>query len=197
MENERVIERHELQEAFRLHSCGNQKKAAELYQKIIGADPRHPDSMHIIGGLAFCLGEERIATEMLNQAIQLNSDRSHYYGTLGDVYKQQKELDKALQCYQKAVQLDPAVAEIMISLAKVYHLKGRIDDAATWYGKALKQKPNSIRALVGLGTIYKEQGITTDAESLYTRSLKVVPNAGVKIKSALLMPVICKSIEQI
>ena len=87
MENERVIERQELLEAFSLHTSGNREKAEDLYQKIIGADPCHPDSLHILGGLAFCLGEDKIASEMLNQAIQLNSSRSHYYGTLGDVYK--------------------------------------------------------------------------------------------------------------
>jgi len=197
LENERVIERQELLEAFSLHTSGNQKKAEELYQKIIGADPRHPDSLHIIGGLAFCMGEERLSIEMLNQAIQLNSTRSHYYGTLGDVYKKQGKLNEALRCYLKAEQLDPSVAEIMISLANVYHLKGRVDDAATCYGKALEAKSNSVHALVGLGTIYKEQGHTKDAESMYRRSLKVEANAGVKIKSALLMPVICKSIESI
>ena len=197
MENERVIERQELLEAFSLHASGNRAKAEIIYQKIIGADPRHPDSLHIIGGLAFCMGEEILAIEMLNQAIQLNSGRSQYYGTLGDVYKKQGKLNEALQCYRKAEQLDPSVAEIMISLAKVYHLKGRVDDAATCYGKALKAKPNSVPALVGLGTIYKEMGWTKDAESLYARSLTVNSNIGVEIKSALLLPVICESIETI
>lgn len=197
MENERVIDRQELLEAFSLHTSGNREKADELYQKIIGADPCHPDSLHILGGLAFCLGEGRIASEMLNQAIQLNSDRSHYYGTLGDVYKKQGKLNKALRCYQKAEQLDPSVAEFMIALANIHHLEGRVDDAVTCYRKALKAKSNSVPALVGLGTIYKEQGLTKDAESMYLRSLKAEANGGIKIKSALLMPVICNSIDSI
>ena len=197
MENERVIEKQELLEAFSLHSSGNRGKAEIHYQKIIGADPRHPDSLHIIGGLAFCMGEDRISIEMLNQAIQLNSDESHYYGTLGDVYKKQGKLNEAIQCYLKAEQLDPSIIEIKISLAKAYHLKGRLEDAATCYGKALKAKSNSVPALVGLGTIYKELGRTKDAESLYAKSLTVRSNVGVEIKSALLLPVICESIESI
>lgn len=197
LENEIVIERQKLLEAFDIHSSGSREKAEVLYQKILGADPRHPDSLHILGGLAFCLGEERIATEMLNQAIQLNSDRSHYYGTLGDVYKKQGLLDKALPCYQRAVQLDPAVAEILVSLGNVYHLKGRVGDATACYQEALKLKPDSVRALVGLGTVCKELGRTKDAESLYSRSLKVESNAGVEIKSAFLLPVICESVESI
>ena len=197
MENERIIDRRELLEAFSFHSSGNQKKAEELYQKIIGADPRHPDSLHVLGGLAWCVGKEDIATELLNQAILLNPDRSHYYGTLGDVYKKQGLLENAIPCYQKAVQLDPTIAEILISLGNVYHLKGRVDDATACYQKALKLKPASVRALVGLGTIYKELGRTQDAESLYSRSLKVASNAGVELKSTLLLPVICESIESI
>ncbi|MGD9326156.1 MAG: tetratricopeptide repeat protein [Desulfobacterales bacterium] len=172
MENERVIDRQKLLEAFNLHSSGHREKAEELYQKIIGTDPCHPDSLHLLGGLALCLGRDRLASEMLNRAIQLNSDRSHYYGTLGDVYKKQGKLKKALRCYQKAEQLNPSVAEIMISLANIHHLEGRVDDAITCYRKALKANSNSVPALVGLGTIYKEQGLTKDAESLYLRSLR-------------------------
>jgi predicted O-linked N-acetylglucosamine transferase (SPINDLY family) len=197
LENERVIDRQKLLEAFNLHSSGHREKAEELYQKIIGTDPCHPDSLHLLGGLALCLGRDRLASEMLNRAIQLNSDRSHYYGTLGDVYKKQGKLKKALRCYQKAEQLNPSVAEIMISLANIHHLEGRVDDAITCYRKALKANSNSVPALVGLGTIYKEQGLTKDAESLYLRSLRAAANDGAKIKSALLMPVICNSIESI
>ena len=197
MANVTIIDKQELLEAFDLHSSGNRKKAEVLYQKIIGADLRHPDSLHVLGSLAHCLGENRLATEMLNQTIQFDSDRSHCYGTLGDVYKKQGMLDKALRCYQKSVQLDPTVPEILISLGNVYHQKGRLEDAEGCYQKALKLKPDSVRALVGLATIDKELGRTKHAESLYSRSLKVASNVGVQIKSALLFPVICESIESI
>jgi predicted O-linked N-acetylglucosamine transferase (SPINDLY family) len=197
LEKERVIERQELLEAFSHHSSGNWAKAEILYQKIIGADPQHPDSLHILGSLAFCLDEDRIATDMLIQAIQLNPDRSHYYGTLGDVYKKQGMLDKAIRCYQKALQLDPTIPEILISLGSVYHLKNRVNDAIDCYQRALKLMPDSVRAMVGLGTIYKELGQIKDAESLYSNSLRLASNVGVEIKSALLLPVICESIESI
>jgi predicted O-linked N-acetylglucosamine transferase (SPINDLY family) len=197
LEKERVIERQELLEAFSHHSSGNWAKAEILYQKIIGADPQHPDSLHILGSLAFCLDEDRIATDMLIQAIQLNPDRSQYYGTLGDVYKKQGMLDKAIRCYQKALQLDPTIPEILISLGSVYHLKNRVNDAIDCYQRALKLMPDSVRAMVGLGTIYKELGQIKDAESLYSNSLRLASNVGVEIKSALLLPVICESIESI
>jgi predicted O-linked N-acetylglucosamine transferase (SPINDLY family) len=197
LKNEKVIEKQELLEAFRLHSSGNWAKAEILYQKIIGADPRHPDTLHILGSLAFCLDADRIATDMLIQAIQLNSNRSHYYGTLGDVYKKQGMLDKAIRCYQKALQLDPMIPEILISLGSVYHLKNRVDDAIDCYQRALKLMPDSVRAMVSLGTIYKELGQIKDAESLYSKSLRLASNVGVEIKSALLLPVICESIESI
>ena len=197
MANVKIIDKQELMEAFGLHSGGNRKKAEVLYQKIIGADLRHPDSLHILGGLAHCLGENRLATEMLKQTIQSDSSRSHCYGTLGDVYKKQGMLDKALRCYQKSVQLNPTVPEILISLGNVYHQLGRLEDAEGCYQKALKLQPDSIRALVGLATIDKELGRTKHAESLYSRSLKVASNVGVQLKSALLFPVICESIESI
>jgi protein O-GlcNAc transferase len=197
LENEKVIDRQELLAAFSIHSSGNWKKAKSLYQNIIGADPRHPDSMHILGGLAMCAGKEDIATEMLKQAIQLNPRRSHYYVTLGDVYKKQGQLEKALACYQKAAELDPAGTDLLNSLGKIYHLKGLVDNAASCFQEVLKMEPDNGPALIGLGAIYKDQGRTKDSQELYERFLKFEWDAGIEIKSTLLLPVICESIETI
>ena len=193
MEIERVIERQKLLAAFRLHSSGHRQKAEMLYQKIIGVDPRQPDSLHILAGLAFCMGENSLATEMVTHAIQLNPDQPHYYGTLGNIYKKRVMLEKAITCYQKALQLDSVVPEFQISLGSVYHLLGRVDDAMACYQKALTLKPDSVRALVGLGAIFKELGRTKDAAAMYSRSLEIQPDVGLEIKFALLFPVICQS----
>jgi predicted O-linked N-acetylglucosamine transferase (SPINDLY family) len=58
-------------------------------------------------------------------------------------------------------------------------------------------RPNSSPALLGLGNIYKELGRTDAARSMYERFVTSTPDAGVEVKSALLLPVICKSHEAI
>ena len=195
MNKETIIDRQQLLKALRLHACGYREEADLLYRKILGADPRQPESLHVLGGLAMCIGCEDTAISLLNQAIEINPQRSRFYTTLGEVYKKLAQLEKALRCYRKALQLNPGNGDLLASLGKVYHLSGCEGEAICCYRKALAAEPDHGPALLGLAAVYKDQGLTTDARTLYERHLNVKCDAGVGMKKALLLPVICESTE--
>ena len=197
MNKETIIDRQQLLKAIRLHASGNHKEADLLFRQILGADPRQPDSLHILGGLAMSIGHEDTAMSLLNQAIQLNPMRSHYYVTLARVYKRQAQLENAIRCYRKALELNPEDTDILVSLGNVHHLNGSSDEAAFCYRKVLEAEPDVGSALLGLAAVYKDQGLATDARTLYERYVNLKADAGVEIKKALLLPVICESTETI
>jgi len=197
LENRRIMARQDLIAAFRRHSEGKRTEAQMLYRHMLGLDPGHPDALHVLGGLAHCVGENDAAIDLLNRAVQLNPAQFSYYQSLGRVYAALHMPGKAERCYRKALELNPQAIDTLISIAKIRHQQGFIEDAAVCYQKALESLPDSRPALVGLANIFKEQGRTEAAQALYERFLRIHPSAGIEIKRALLLPVISESAEAI
>lgn len=62
---------------------------------------------------------------------------ARYQIILGDLYLEKKELEKALQCYQKANELDPSNPYYIVSMANYYEIKGDKEAADTEIRNAL------------------------------------------------------------
>jgi len=130
--------RQDLIAAFRRHSEGKRTEAQMLYRHMLGLDPGHPDALHVLGGLAHCVGENDAAIDLLNRAVQLNPAQFSYYQSLGRVYAALHMPGKAERCYRKALELNPQAIDTLISIAKIRHQQGFIEDAAVCYQKALE-----------------------------------------------------------
>ncbi len=133
MQNKRVIDTRDLLKAFSLHLSGNEKQAQAIYHDILGFDVNHPDFFYIIGSLAHSIGECETAVFFMNQAIQNTPERSQYYQSLGEIYKDLRKYQNAQQCFQKALELDSARSDTLVSLGNMAHLQGKFNQAETDY----------------------------------------------------------------
>jgi len=197
LDNQLIIDKSLLRKAFRYHLSGDLQKAQAVYRKLLGTEPDRPDVLYVLGNLAYCIGEDQVAVDLIHKAIQQDATQPHFYQSLGSVHKDRGDFKKAVLCFQKARQIQPDRVETHLSLGLSYHLQDRLKDAEACFGRALELDPNSTEALVGLGNIYKEQGQTARAADSYQRSLELKPDPGLEIKSALLQPVICDASESI
>lgn len=95
---------------------------------------------------------------------------------LGNIWKDKKEVNKAIQCYTKAQRINPNDPMVLSNLGSIFLEKGELDKALEYYGKALKIDPDHAVALNGLGSIWVYKGKLNKAKEYYEKVLEIKPN---------------------
>jgi len=158
------------------HQAGRLQQAADLYQQILTEQPRHADSLHLLGLVGYKTGRLEEAVGLITDAIQQDSTKAPYCFNLGVVLQKQGKLDEAADVYRRAVKLNPSHIEAQSNLGNVLLEQGKLDQAAAAYQQALRLNPNAAEAHNNLGVALKEQGKFAQAVASYQQALKLNPH---------------------
>jgi tetratricopeptide (TPR) repeat protein len=93
--------------------------AEELYRQILEKHPDHPDALHLLGVLAYQIGDYDVAEELIRHAIDSDHAIADYHNNLGEVLRVTGRLDDARQHYQQALSLDPGHENAKMNLDKL------------------------------------------------------------------------------
>ena len=67
-----------LQQAISLYQIGQLQQAEQICQQILKGFPQHADALHLLGVIAHQVGDYRIATSLITQAIEIDSNQSSF-----------------------------------------------------------------------------------------------------------------------
>ncbi|GLB53089.1 hypothetical protein NBRC110019_21290 [Neptunitalea chrysea] len=123
------------------------------------------------------IGKTEKAIKYYNKSIQGESDDDKSaYNNLGNIYKDQKEYEKAIQNYKKAIQIDPNFAYPYNGLGTVYCNQKKYEKAIQYYEKAIKINPDYLTPYNGLGTVYCNQKKYEKAIQYYEKAILINPD---------------------
>ena len=94
---------------------------------------------------------------------------------LGDHYRQQGCMDRALTLYRQAIDLKPDLVRAVFKTAMVLQLTGKSEEAAKAYRQCLARDPSLAQAWNNLGGILKEAGAYKEALDCFSRALALAP----------------------
>lgn len=160
-----------------MHTARDFKAAADLYQKIIRADPAHIDALYMFGTLKAEQGDLAAAHELLTQAATLAPQSPMIQNNLGNVYLKSERLDEAAICYQRALQYNPNMPETHFNLAYIFLRQEKLAAAAHGFEMAAILKPDFFQAHFYLGNLHKTFGDCPKAISSYRKALDLVPSS--------------------
>lgn len=162
--------------ALRNHQGGRMSEAEDGYRQILGADPNHVDSLHMLGVLAYQAGRSEAAIELIGRAIALQGDNASFHNNIGEAFRYLGRLDEAVTHFTRATVLDPYAADGQMNLGNARKQQGRLDDAIGLYRRALDLKPDYAEAHVNLGVALMEQGKSEEAAGEFRQALALRPN---------------------
>jgi tetratricopeptide (TPR) repeat protein len=165
-----------LADAFRDHQAGRAAEAERTYRRILIADPRHADSLHLLGMIEHQAGRPESAAQMIREAIAIDANQAHYHSNLGTVLHAQGKLDEAAACYQRALDLKPDLPEAEINLGNILQAQGKLDEAVAHYERALTIRPECAEAFYNLGNARQAQGKLEEAVECQERALALKPD---------------------
>ena len=158
------------------HQAGRLNEAEGLYRKILAADPRHADGLHLLGTIAYQVGRHDTAAELIASAIKVSPRVAYYHCNLGLALSGQKKLDEAVACYRRALALDPHYVEAHSNLGNALLDQGKPDEAAASYRQALALKPGLAEVHGNLGSALRMQGKLDEAVACFRQAIALKPD---------------------
>lgn len=133
------------------HQAGRLPEAEQIYRQILAIDARQPDSLHLLGMIAYQAGRLDAAVDMIRRAIAIDNSQAAYHANLGTVVQAQGKLEEAATCYERALTLQPDLAEVHTNLGNILQTQDKLSDAVASHGRALALRPQLAEAHYNLG----------------------------------------------
>jgi predicted O-linked N-acetylglucosamine transferase (SPINDLY family) len=165
-----------LQQAIYFHKTGKLEHAKVIYEDILSINPKHFDSLQLLGTIAAQMKDWEKSVKLLKQALTIDNTIPAVYNNLGVAYKELKLFDDALQNYNFAVSLKPTYSEAFYNRGLVLHELKRLAESLESYEMAISLKPNYAEAHSNSGNVYKELKQFTKALEFYGNALAINPN---------------------
>lgn len=102
-------------------------------------------------------------------------DRASLYVLLGIAERQNQNLPKSEEAFQKAVSLDKNNITDVLLLADVQDAQGASDRALSTYQQAIQAHPREARLYAALGRFYESKEKVQEAEDAYRKALDIQP----------------------
>jgi len=163
--------------ALESHQAGRLAEAERLYRQVLAAEPRHADSLHLLGIVAYQAGRPDLAADLIGQAIAIDGSQASYHSNLGNALKAQARPDEAIACFRRALDLRPDLAPAWNDLGSALQDRGRPDEAASCFRRALDIKPDYAEAHNNLANSLKAQGRSEEAVAAYSRAIELMPRS--------------------
>jgi len=180
------------EDALGHHRAGRLSEAEALYRRILAADPRHADSLHLLGMIACQVGRHDLAVGLIGEAIAIESGVAEYHSNLGVALKEQGQLDQALASFDKALALKPDYAHaaahrqdalarrndpvFLTDLGNTLQRQGSLDLAVAAHRQAITLKPDFAEAHYNLGLSLVALGRLNEAITAYRQAITLKPD---------------------
>jgi predicted O-linked N-acetylglucosamine transferase (SPINDLY family) len=133
-------------------------EAEELYIQILRWNPKHADSLHLLGTIFAQTGKVTDAVDFLRRAIEIKPDRAPYRVNLGVVLQDLGKYGEARESYECAIFIDKNFPESYYNLGKLYKQMEQPYAALLMYEQLLSLYPDRQDAMVNMGNIFYENG---------------------------------------
>jgi protein O-GlcNAc transferase len=169
-----------IEQAMRLalghHQAGRLREADDVYRKILAAQPKNADALHLLGVIAGQAGRHEEAARLIREAIAAAPGNPEYYCNLGTFLQNQGQLDEAIECFQRALALKPDLSEVNYNLGNAWKIKGQLDQAVSCYQREVALKPDHFQSHNNLGAALADLDRLDQAIASYRRAMELKPD---------------------
>jgi len=162
--------------ALEHHRAGRLAEAERGYRGILQREPRHADSLHLLGVIALQSGDFTSALSLVQRAVALRPDAAVCRNNLGQIFDRLGRYDEAARCHAAAIELDPGYAEAYNNLGYLLARQDRLTDAEALYRKAIELDPGYAEPHTNRGNLLKDRGELDAAIDCYRRAIELRPD---------------------
>ncbi len=98
---------------------GKLTEAEQIYQDILKEDPDQPDAVHLLGLIRSEQEKDHEAVELMERALELYPQASHFHHNIAGIYRRMGRLDDAEREFRNAIDLKEDYGEAYQGLAEM------------------------------------------------------------------------------
>lgn len=115
------------------------------------------------------------ALQRLNHSLELDDRFAQTYVLLGDLYLDQKKLDKAIEAYRDALEIAPQLTRALYSLCPIYVQQNELDEAIACNQDLVQVAPHDWNAYQALASVLDQKGELEQALSSAQAARRLAP----------------------
>jgi len=169
-----VVER--LREGFLLHQNNKISEAASIYLEVLKIQPSNFNALQLFGALLVLARQFTQAVEILNKAIEVNSNYAICFYNRGYAYKELKQYEVAMADFNKAISLDPNYIDSYVNRAILFLQLNQFEAAIEDYSKAIDLNPEFAEAYCNRGFALMELKQFDAAIAEYSKAITLKPD---------------------
>jgi predicted TPR repeat methyltransferase len=162
--------------ALRHFLCKRVGPAEHRARQALTLDPKHADSLHLLGLVHWQTSRLDSAVDLIASAIRCNPNNHEYFLNLGELLREQNKLDEARKSFDIAIRLAPDRAAGWIKLGNLLRIQHRYDEVLLSYEHAFTLEPNNAEASALSGGVLLELGRYQEALAKCDVSLAIAPD---------------------
>ncbi|MBI3710297.1 MAG: tetratricopeptide repeat protein [Proteobacteria bacterium] len=167
--------------AVRHLQLGSLQEAENLCRRILALQPRHADTLHLLGFVVGSRGDPSEGARLIRESIAINPQNADALCNLGNVLLAGGQTDEAIAAYRRALALRPDNPTALNNLGHALDEQGKRDQAIACYRRALEVSPEDTEVLSNLGLALQAQGKLAEAIVCHERaSAKNAGNAEIQ-----------------
>src|SRR5215475_10863533 len=120
-------------QALGLHQAGRLMEAEALYRKVLQAQPRHFDGLHLLGVVNYQCGRHDDAVRQIDLALKVNPKVAAAHNNRGAALKELKRYAEALRDYDQAIALRLDYVDAFNNRGSALKALKRFEDAVASY----------------------------------------------------------------
>ena len=142
--------------AIEHHQNARFEEAEAGYRKIIGTNPNHADTNHLLGVIAYQTGNLEAAEQLISVALKTDPGQPHFHLNLGNVLQDQGRTEDAITSYEMALAINPDFPEAYNNIGNALSAVGNLEEASSNFQKALALRPDFVEGNNNLGNALKD-----------------------------------------
>ncbi len=153
------------------HRAGRLAEAEAGYREILAADPRHADSLHLLGLVAHQVGRSDAAIELIEDAIRLQPGMAAYHLNLGEALRTVGRAEDAVAQCRRVLKLAPDYMDGHHNLGLSLWQSGKAEEAVGSLRRAIALRPDYANAHNSLGAVLRSLGRFDEAIQSFHRAV--------------------------
>ena len=163
--------------AHKHFAAGRIAEAEQAVRHALQVDPRHVDSLHLLGVIAGYVGQPQVSLTLFEQALALRPDFASAHANRGVALLALGRREDATASLRRAVELDPQHLHGWHSLGNALGAASDLTGAEAALRQALAINPGYYEARNNLGQALQQQGRLDEAIEAFTEALRGAPEA--------------------